>query len=142
MKLTLALLFPLLLCTTVLAQTPRGAVEFPNLITQSFYSDFPDAQNIHQRKVGSLYAFRFVLNGFTQEAHYSGTGTWSFTEISVPENRMPPRSIEHCRSQYPGASILRTGYHDEEDNRFYHIEISLNGSTRQLRYDDDGNFIR
>lgn len=141
MKPFLTFLCILLLSSTASLAQVRGQDDVPSLIKDSFLSDFPEARHVIWQRRTNRYVIKFVLNGFDQQAHYSGTGTWRFTEIVVPENMMPPNSLEHCRSRYPGAPIISTGYHDEEGNRYYRIDVSLNGISRQLRYDDDGHFI-
>ncbi len=140
MKLSLTLLLSLLLSGVAIAQD-RGQ-NVPENVKRSFLSDFPDAQRIYWQKQASRYVIDFVLNGYDQEAHYSGTGTWHFTEITVPESMMPRNAMAHCWNRYPGAMLLSTGYHDEENNRYYRVEIRYQGRTIQLQYDDDGNFIR
>jgi hypothetical protein len=122
---------------TAQAQDRGGAV--PDVVKSSFLTDFPDAQGITWAKRGNYYTVKFVLNGYDQQAFYSGTGTWLHTEITIPVSMMPGEAVEHAKNRHPNGTIINTGYHDEESNRYYRIDMQVGGETVQLKYDDDGN---
>ncbi|MEO1448140.1 MAG: hypothetical protein AAFV07_01365 [Bacteroidota bacterium] len=116
--------------------------EAPDEVTLNFEEDFPSAEQVSWKSLDKTYEATFHLNGFVMKATYTQLGVWRYTNIIVPEDRMPPAAMAHCRQNYPGAQIVTTGYHDNPESRYYLIDIRRNGQIVRLRYDDDGKFLR
>ena len=75
-------------------------------------------------------------------AHYSFTEVWEYTDVAIPIELVPQTSLNHLKSRFGPVRIIKTGYHDATSGSYYRIAIHHNGATRQLHYDDEGNFLR
>ncbi|MEZ4776455.1 MAG: hypothetical protein R3D00_24985 [Bacteroidia bacterium] len=128
--------------TTYLKAQTRGAYSPPTSLSHVFEDHFPDAEMASWKKDASGYEVTFVNHELKMTAHYSFSEVWERTDIEVPLNMMPAESMAHFRKNFPGATLLKTGYLDAPEARYYKIDISIDGRRRQLRYDDKGVFIK
>ncbi|MDX2246089.1 MAG: hypothetical protein SF052_04905 [Bacteroidia bacterium] len=123
------------------AQT-RGVYAPPNTLMQVFEDHFPDAENISWKKDASGYEVVFFNHKLKMIARYAISEIWEHTDIEVPVDMMPAQTMDHFRKNFPGATQVKTGYHDSPEARYYKIDMVIDGKRRQLRYDDNGDFIR
>lgn len=139
-------LLGILILATLLAQaqgengSPRSFMP-PEAIQDRFWDHFPDADAPDWRATETQYVVRFVLNDMHMQAHYSQAGTWKYTDIDVPLDRLPERVRQHYQEHFPHYPLRHIRFHDEEGNSFFQLEVIRDGVTRFLRYDDEGRFI-
>lgn len=119
---------------------PRGFMPPPS-IQDRFWDHFPDAEAVDWEGTESRYIARFSLNDLLMRAHYSLAGIWQYTDIEVPYARLPEAVRTHYEANFSSLPLLRARFHDETDNSYFHLEVSRNGVSRWLRYDDEGRFM-
>lgn len=126
---------------TIQAQSRGNAAPSSSLKTL-FFDHFSDADEVVWKPSKDGYDVTFQQKGLKMVAHYSFTEAWEYTNVAIPLKLVPRTSVNHLKSRYGAAPIIKTEYHDASDGSYYRIVINLNGSYRELHYDDKGNFLR
>ncbi|RMG56199.1 MAG: hypothetical protein D6722_26835 [Bacteroidetes bacterium] len=125
-----------------LAQTSRERGFAPPAPLQDrFWEDYPQAERLHWEGTGTRYVARFSLNALQMQAHYDEDGTWAYTQVEVPPQRLPEKILDHYRAEFGAHPLLRASFHDEPGNSYFRLEIRREGAVRWLHYDDQGEFI-
>ncbi|MEZ4825172.1 MAG: hypothetical protein R3C61_02590 [Bacteroidia bacterium] len=127
---------------TLLPAQTRGGFSPSLSLSNVFQGHFPEAENIIWKKDASGYEVAFVSKTLKMIARYSLAEVWLQTDIEVPLNLIPEDAMSHLRKNFPQATIVKTGYLDAPQSRFFKIDILQDGRRRQLRYNDQGEFIQ
>lgn len=140
MKQLYLLLFLIIISISLSAQT-RGQSP-SNIVEEYFEADYPKAMRVMWKQQGNTYIVDFTSKGLSMRAQYLVSGTWIRTDVDIPESRIPAAAMNHYKSRYAQNPIISSGFVESPSTSYFTIDIRLNGQVKELRYDQEGNFIQ
>jgi hypothetical protein len=141
MKQILILLFITLFFASVLYSQKINENKIPDTVKSSFYSKFPNAENVKWGKESkSVYEAEFKLSDTDMSANFSVEGEWLETETEIQITSLPQAVIDAVNRDYNDAKITGASKIVRPDNKIiYEADIKYNHHKKEVLYDDQGN---
>ena len=132
----------LCLSVTAFTQTRGQHILPPKTVSANFNSYYPSADEVYWNSARNGYVASFLQKGYWMKALFTDEGEWLFTDVDVPQADFPKPALAHFNSRYKSYRITNASYHDALSGRYYRLMVRGNAGNLELRYDDNGNFIK
>lgn len=89
-----------------------------------------------------IYFVYFFRNNYRMRAEYDRRMVWQMTYIFVPFERLPLPAQRHLEQNYGDFRRTSIRYQDAPEDSYYKVDVKKGNLHYQLRYNDDGIFMK
>ncbi len=119
--------------------------EVSSVISQSFYKEYAEAENVQWSLNDDFVKASFVLNGESVDAYYDYNGAIVGSSKKIALDKLPSKALRSFTKKYPFPSynlkecIEFTNAGDDETNYFISLDDILSNTRVIIRIAPDGN---
>jgi len=118
--------------------------DLPAPVKTAFNNKYPGAANIKWGKENAKeYEAEFKLNNNNVSANFKDDGSWVETETIIAVTDLPVSVSTAIKTKYPRSSVTKAEKLEKPGNKtLYEVFIKINGKTKELELNADGNFAK
>ncbi len=132
MKITLAVITTILLCTC-------NTVSVPTFVKKAFSKIFPEVGDPKWDNENGNFEANFKSSGINMSALFDANGNWLETESTVPFTEMSANINLYMQQHYKNKTIKDVS-RIVKNNGIMNYEAGIDG--KDILFDKDGNFIK
>jgi hypothetical protein len=131
-----------LLITSSSAYSQNIAEEdVPSPVKDNLYANYK-AANVSWEMEDGNYEAKYLVNGMEKSIHLNPAGEVIMVETQIDPAFLMPVITSYINENYTGAAISEAELIETNHVITYGVEISHNGSTIDLEFDEHGNFLQ
>lgn len=123
----------------------------PDAVVTAFKLQYPEAEKVEWEEESETWKAEFWMNDKQSEATYTPDGTWIGSEIELAATELPAKILRALERDFPGYKVLECEVNTDPEQRWYEVEVKINGEFKEVAYnvlgeripniedDDDGN---
>lgn len=115
--------------------------QVPSPVKDKLYAKFK-ATDVTWEMEDDIYEAEYLENGMEKSIHINSSGEVILVETQIDPVTMPLTIHNYINEVYQGAVINEAEFIEAKDANFYGVELTYNGNTFELIFDETGNFLR
>jgi len=124
------------------AQKEKKSTAIPSVVKEAFLKEFPN-QKAKWTVEKEGFEAEFTQKGNEVAAVYDNMGHRREFETEIIKDKLPSDVLPYMKKHYPTSKIKEAArITDDKNNVIYEVEISKEGKSFDLLFDEKGQFLK